>query len=290
MEIGALVSPLLTGVTLGMIYVVMAIGLTFILGMLDIPNFAHGALFALGAYLTFTIMRVIPSFWVGLLVAPLLVAIIGMAIEMGGVRLLYKAGLYPQLLLLFAVSLVIREVIILIWGTVGFSIMPPDLLGGAVNLGVTYYPTYRLFIILFAGLIVVGVWLFLERTRYGAIIRAGIENKEMVNALGINIQRLFTYTFGLGAGLAGIGGALILPLRGTNTDMGTDILPTCFVVVVVGGMGNFPGAIVAGLLIGISQGVIVYFWPSASLVSMFFVMTLILLIRPQGLFGEEGRK
>jgi branched-chain amino acid transport system permease protein len=180
--------------------------------------------------------------------------------------------------------------IILVWSPVGVSVVPPKLFAGAVNLGVTYYPTYRLFLILFAGAIVLGVWLFLERTTYGAIIRAGIENKEMVSAIGVNVHRLFTLTFGLGAGLAGLGGALILPLRGTNPDMGVDILPTCFVVVVVGGMGNFPGAIVAGLLIGISQSVIVYFWPAASMVSIFLVMTAVLLIRPMGLFGVEGRR
>ncbi|MBW2147864.1 MAG: branched-chain amino acid ABC transporter permease [Deltaproteobacteria bacterium] len=290
MDIGVLLTPVLTGITLGMAYVVMAVGLTFILGMLDIPNFAHGAFYALGAYLTFTVMQVVPSFWVGLVVAPVLVAGVAMASELWGIRPLYAAGLYPQLLFTFALSLVIRELIILIWSPVGMSVIPPKLLAGAVDLGVTYYPTYRLFLIFFAGAIVLGVWLFLERTKYGAIIRAGIENKEMVSALGINIHRLFTFVFGLGAGLAGLGGALILPLRGTNPDMGLDILPTCFVVVVVGGMGNFPGAIVAGLLIGISQSVIVYFLPQASMVSIFVVMAVVLLIRPQGLFGEEGRK
>ncbi|MFQ6672384.1 MAG: branched-chain amino acid ABC transporter permease [Candidatus Tectimicrobiota bacterium] len=290
MDIGVLVTPLLTGITLGMVYVIMAVGLTFILGMLDIPNFAHGALYALGAYLAFTVMQVVPNFWVALVVAPLLVAAVGMATELWGIRALYGAGLYPQLLFTFALSLVIRELIILIWSPVGMSTMPPELLRGAVNLGVTYYPTYRLFLMLFAGGIVLAVWLFLERTKFGAIIRAGIENKEMVSALGINVHRLFTFTFGLGAGLAGLGGALIFPLRGTNPDMGLDILTTCFVVVVVGGMGNFPGAIVAGLFIGVSQSAIVYFWPRASMVSIFFVMAVVLLLRPQGFFGEEGRK
>lgn len=290
MDIGVLLTPVLTGITLGMAYVIMAVGLTFILGMMDIPNFAHGALYALGAYFAFTVMHLFSSFWVALLVAPVLVAAVAMAIELWGLRRLYGAGLYPQLLFLFAVSLVIRELIILIWSPVGMSVIPPKMLAGAVNLGVTYYPTYRLFLIFFAGAIVLGVWLFLERTRYGAIIRAGIENKEMVSAIGINVHRLFTFTFGFGAGLAGLGGALILPLRGTNPDMGLDILPTCFVVVVVGGMGNFPGAIVAGLLIGLSQSMTVYFWPQASMVSIFVVMALVLIIRPQGLFGEEGRK
>ena len=290
MDIGVLITPLLTGITLGMAYVIMAVGLTFILGMMDIPNFAHGALYALGAYFTFTIMDLVSSFWLGLLIAPFLVAVVAMVCELWGIRRLYSAGLYPQLLFLFAVSLVLRELIIIVWSPVGMSVVPPKLLAGAVNLGVTYYPTYRLFLIFFAGAIVFGVWLFLERTKYGAIIRAGIEKKEMVSALGIDVHRLFTLTFGFGAGLAGLGGALILPLRGTNPDMGSDILPTCFVVVVVGGMGNFPGAIVAGLLIGISQSVIVYFWPQASMVSIFIVMAVILLLRPQGLFGEEGRK
>ena len=290
MTLEIFVTSLLTGISLGMVYVIMAVGLSIILGMMDIPNFAHGVLYQLGAYSTFAVMAVVPSFTVALLVVPLVVAVVGLAAESLGLRRIYASGLYPQLLFLYAFSLVLRETIIIIWGTAGMSIMPPKILQGTVDLGITEYPVYRLFLIVFAAFIVWAVWLFLTKTRYGAIVRAGIENKEMVSALGINVQRLFSFIFALGAGLAGLGGALITPLRGTNADMGTDILPVCFVVVVIGGLGNFQGAIVAGLLVGLTQNFIVWFWPAASLVSIFFLMAAVLVVRPQGLFGEEGRK
>ena len=290
MNLDIFATSLLTGISLGMVYVMMAVGLSIILGMMDIPNFAHGVMYQLGAYTTFAVLAVIPSFTVALLLVPVVVAVVGLLTEYFGLRRLYASGLYPQLLFLFAFSLVLRETIIIIWGSAGMSLMPPAILQGTIDLGVTEYPVYRLFIIVFAALIVWAVWLFLSKTKYGAIVRAGIENKEMVSALGINVQRLFTFIFALGAGLAGLGGALISPLRGTNTDMGIDILPIAFVVVVIGGLGNFQGAIVAGLLVGITQNLIVWFWPAASLVSIFFLMALVLLIRPQGLFGMEGRK
>ena len=290
MTLEIFVTSLLTGISLGMVYVIMAVGLSIILGMMDIPNFAHGVLYQLGAYSTFAVMAVVPSFTVALLVVPLVVAVVGLAAESLGLRRIYASGLYPQLLFLYAFSLVLRETIIIIWGTAGMSIMPPKILQGTVDLGITEYPVYRLFLIVFAAFIVWAVWLFLTKTRYGAIVRAGIENKEMVSALGINVQRLFSFIFALGAGLAGLGGALITPLRGTNADMGTDILPVCFVVVVIGGLGNFQGAIVAGLLVGLTQNFIVWFWPAASLVSIFFLMAAVIVVRPQGLFGEEGRK
>ncbi len=290
MTLEIFVTSLLTGISLGMVYVIMAVGLSIILGMMDIPNFAHGVLYQLGAYTTFAVMAFIPSFTVALLVVPLVVAVVGLAAESLGLRRIYASGLYPQLLFLYAFSLVLRETIIIIWGTAGMSIMPPKILQGTVDLGITEYPVYRLFLIVFAAFIVWAVWLFLTKTRYGAIVRAGIENKEMVSALGINVQRLFSFIFALGAGLAGLGGALITPLRGTNADMGTDILPVCFVVVVIGGLGNFQGAIVAGLLVGLTQNFIVWFWPAASLVSIFFLMAAVIVVRPQGLFGEEGRK
>lgn len=290
MNLEIFATSMLTGISQGMVYVIMAVGLSIILGMMDIPNFAHGVLYQLGAYSTFAVMAVVPSFTVALLVAPLLVAVVGLAAESLGLRRIYASGLFPQLLFLYAFSLVLRETIIIIWGTAGMSIMPPQILQGTVDLGITDYPLYRLFLIVFAAFIVWTVWLFLTKTRYGAIVRAGIENKEMVSALGINVQRLFSFIFALGAGLAGLGGALITPLRGTNADMGTDILPVCFVVVVIGGLGNFQGAIVAGLLVGITQTFFVWFWPAASLVSIFFLMAAVLVVRPQGLFGEEGRK
>jgi branched-chain amino acid transport system permease protein len=154
-----------------------------------------------------------------------------------------------------------------------------------VDLGLTIYPKYRLFVMVMAGLLVLGAWLFFEKTRYGAIMRAGIENREMVSLLGIDVHRLFTAAFGLGAYLAGIAGALTAPIRGLNPFMGVDMLGIAFVVVALGGLGNLPGAIVAGLMIGVAQSLVALVWTEASVAVIFAVMAVVLLVRPQGLFG-----
>ncbi len=287
MEVSAsqVLGQLLNGIVTGMLYAMVGIGLSLILGILDIPNFAHGALFALGAYLLLSIVNVVPNFWAGLLIAPLAVAAVGVAIEYSGVRRLYAAGPDYILLFTFALSLIIQELIIVIWGPIGKSMLPPAALAGSMNLGIAVYPKYRLFLMGVAALVILGVWLFLDRTRYGAILRAGIENKEMVSVLGIDVYKVFTATFCLGAWLAGLAGALVVPIRGLTPLMGVDILGIAFVVVVLGGMGNLPGTVAAGLIIGVAQSLIALVWPAASVVVVFTVMATILLVRPQGLFG-----
>src|SRR3954449_4767129 len=206
-----------------MLYALMGLGLSLITGVLNIPNFAHGALFAIGAYFLVSVVGVLGNFWLGLFIAPLGVALLGLAIEWAGVRRLYSAGHDYQLLFTFGLALILNELIIVIWGPVGISHLPPAILRGGVDLGFTFYPKYRLFVMVMAGLLVVATWLFLEKTRYGAIMRAGIENKEMVSLLGIYIHRLFTASFAIGAYLAGIAGALtptpptVLPGRFGNS-------------------------------------------------------------------------
>jgi branched-chain amino acid transport system permease protein len=217
--------------------------------------------------------------------APLGVLLLGVVIEYGGIRPLYKAGHDYQLLLTFGLSLILTESIILVWGPVGMSQLPPAELRGGVNLGITYYPKYRLFVMLAAGFLVVLSWFVLEKTRYGAIMRAGIEDKEVVSLLGIDIHRLFTVAFGVGAYLAGIAGALTAPIRGLSPSMGVDMLGIAFVVVALGGLGNLLGAIAAGLIVGIAQGLVALVWPEASVAVIFAVMAAVLLVRPQGLFG-----
>jgi branched-chain amino acid transport system permease protein len=165
------------------------------------------------------------------------------------------------------------------------SQLPPPVLRGGVDLGITFYPKYRLFVMVAAGLLVLGTWLFLEKTRYGAIMRAGIEDKEMVSLLGIDIHRLFTAAFALGCAMAGLAGALTAPIRGLNPWMGVDMLGIAFVVVALAGLGNLLGSIVAGLLVGVAQSLVALFWPEASVAVIFAVMAAILLVRPQGLFG-----
>jgi branched-chain amino acid transport system permease protein len=280
-----LFSQVLNGVVTGMLYALMGIGLSIVTGILNIPNFAHGALFAIGAYLIFSVIQVVGNFWIALFVAPLGVAALGLLVEFAGIRPLYKAGHDYQLLFTFGLSLILTEGIIVVWGPVGFSQLPPPLLRGGVDLGITFYPKYRLFVMAMAGLLVLGSWLFVEKTRYGAIMRAGIEDKEMVSLLGIDVHRLFTATFGLGAYLAGIAGALTAPIRGLNPFMGVDMLGIAFVVVALGGLGNLPGAIVAGVVVGLAQSLVALVWPEASVAVIFAVMAAVLLVRPQGLFG-----
>jgi branched-chain amino acid transport system permease protein len=280
-----LLGQILNGIATGMLYALMGLGLALIAGILNIPNFAHGALFAVGAYLTVTAINAVGNFWVALILAPLGVALLGLLIEYAGIRRLYAAGHDYQLLFTFGLSLILAEGIIVIWGPVGISQLPPDILRGGVDLGFTFYPKYRLFVMVVAGLLVVATWLFLEKTRYGAIMRAGIENKEMVSLLGIDIQRLFTVAFALGAYLAGIAGALTAPIRGLSPGMGVDMLGIAFVVVALGGMGNILGAIAAGLLIGIAQAIVAAYWIEASVVVIYLVMAAVLVFRPQGLFG-----
>src|SRR3954466_287725 len=280
-----LLSQILNGIATGMLYALMGLGLSLITGVLNIPNFAHGALFAVGAYLLVSVVGLLGNFWLGLLVAPLGVALLGLLIEWAGVRRLYAAGHDYQLLLTFGLALILNELIIVIWGPVGISHLPPALLRGGVDLGFTFYPKYRLFVMVMAGLLVVATWLFLKKTRYGALLRAGIEKKEMVSLLGIDIHRLFTAAFAIGAYLAGIAGALTAPIRGLSPGMGVDMLGIAFVVVALGGLGNLLGAIAAGLLIGIAQALVAAYWTEASTVVIYAVMAAVLLVRPQGLFG-----
>jgi branched-chain amino acid transport system permease protein len=280
-----LLGQILNGIATGMLYALMGLGLSLITGVLNIPNFAHGALFAVGAYLLVSFVQVFGNFWVGLIVAPLGVALLGLIIEYAGIRRLYAAGHDYQLLFTFGLSLILAEGIILIWGPVGISHLPPAMLRGGVDLGFTFYPKYRLFVMVTAGFLVLLTWLFLEKTKYGAIMRAGIENKEMVSLLGIDIHWLFTAAFAIGAYLAGIAGALIAPIRGLSPGMGVDMLGIAFVVVALGGLGNLLGAIAAGLLIGVAQAIVAAYWTEASTAVIYAVMAAVLLVRPQGLFG-----
>jgi len=283
--LSAFLGQVLNGIATGMLYALMGLGLSLVTGVLNIPNFAHGALFAIGAYLLASAANLMGNFWLALVIAPLGAALLGLAIEYLGIRRLYAAGHDYQLLFTFGLALILSEAIILVWGPVGYSHLPPPILRGGVDLGFTFYPKYRLFVMVAAGLLVLGTWLFLEKTRYGAIMRAGIENKEMVSLLGIDVHKLFTAAFALGAYLAGIAGALTAPIRGLSPGMGVDMLGIAFVVVALGGLGNLLGAIAAGLLIGVAQAIVAAHWTEASSVVIYAVMAAVLLVRPQGLFG-----
>jgi len=286
MNISLLAGAVLNGMVTGMLYALMGVGLSLILGLLNIPNFAHGVLYALGAYVMISGAKAF-GFLGGLLTAIVAVAMLGAAIEYFGVRRLYRVHPDYILLLSFGLSLILTESIILVWGPVGITFQPPALLTGAIDLGVTAYPKYRLVVMVVTTVLVLGCYLFVTRTRYGAIIRAGIEDKEMAAALGINIRRVFTLTFAAGTGLAGLGGALMSPVRGLLPTMGIDILPFAFVVVVLGGLGSLPGAILAGLLVGVVQSLMTAIWAPGADASVFALMTLGIIARPQGLLGQR---
>lgn len=281
---------LINGLTSGLLYGLIAFGLTFIQGMLNIPNFAHGAIFAAGAYIAFTVYSASQSFWLGAVAAFLIAGILGILIERGLVRKLYRGQAedeHYQLLLLFAVAMVLQELIIVIWGASGQSVLPPSNLLGAVELGSIFYPKYRLFIFALTAILFFVTWLVIEKTKLGATIRASIENREMVQILGIDVRWVYALSFGFGSALAGLGGALSLPIMGVQPFIGFDIIALSFVIVALGGLGNLYGTVAAGLLIGLTQEFATAFSPIASWVAVYAVMATVLIIRPMGLFGSR---
>ena len=280
---------LFNGLILGSIYVILSLGLTIIFGMLGIINFAHGAFYMFGAFVAYSIIAyLIPNFWVALILGPIALALFGAAWEAFILRRLYNLPPLYIMLFTFGLMLVLQDFIRMVFGAAGVPFSTPASLDGAINLGFMVYPKYRLFLILITALVSFGVWLFLSKTRLGAIIRAGTDNSTMVDALGINISRIFTLVFGLGIGLAGLAGVLAAPLQNVSHLMGVDVLVDCFVVVVIGGMGSISGSIVGGLIVGeiIALGVMV--WPPMAHTLIYIFMAAFLLIRPRGLFGREA--
>ena len=289
MNLQFVVMQLFNGLILGSIYVILSLGLTIIFGMLGIINFAHGAFYMFGAFGAYTIIAyLIPNFWVALILGPISLALFGAAWEAFILRRLYNLPPLYIMLFTFGLMLVLQDFIRMVFGAAGVPFRTPDSLDGAINLGFMIYPKYRLFLILITALVSFGVWLFLSKTRLGAIIRAGTDNSIMVDALGINISRIFTLVFGLGIGLAGLAGVLAAPLQNVSHLMGVDVLVDCFVVVVIGGMGSISGSIVGGLIVGeiIALGVMV--WPPMAHTLIYIFMAAFLLIRPRGLFGREA--
>jgi branched-chain amino acid transport system permease protein len=251
-------------------------------------NFAHGSLYMLGAYFGFFLLGLTGSFWAALAGAPLLVGAVGVVVERFLIRRLYGRSVDDPLLLTFGLSLVLVESVRLVWGKIGLTLDPPRALAGAVNLGFMTFPVYRLFVISLTLLVLLALWLFLERTNVGLVIRAGSRDPLMVRALGIDLGRIWLLVFGIGTALAGLAGILAGPMRGVYAEMGVTIIIESFVVVVVGGMGSLLGAIVAGILIGEVVSLTTFFAPKLAEIMVFIVMAAVLLVRPSGLFGEAG--
>lgn len=279
---------LFTGLALGAVYVLLSVGLSLIFGMLTVVNFAHGAFYMLGGYVGVTLAARGVNFWVSLALVPLAVGAIGLAVERTLIRPLYGRGIDYPLLLTFGLGYMMVEGVRILFGTTGYPFETPEALQGAVDIGIGYFPAYRLFVIAATAVVLAGLWLFLERTSFGLIIRAGARDPQIVRVLGVDVSRVWLIVFGLGTGLAGLGGLLAAPLQGVTPEMGATILAEAFVVTVVGGMGSLLGAVVAGLLVGVVVSLTSLVAPEMAKVSIFVLMAAVLLLRPQGFFGRAG--
>jgi len=274
------------GIGIGMIYFLLAVGLSIVFGLLRFVNFAHGAFYVLGAYACYQLMQLGLNFWLALIVGPVVVGLCAWLVERLLLRKVYDLPHEFHILFTLGLAMAIQELVILYWGPVGFNVAPPDSLKGVVMWGSFIYPKYRVFLILFTAVLAVAIWLLLERTRLGSIVRAGSESPEMVTLLRINVYKIFGLTFALGAWTAGLAGVLAAPLRGVEPFMGIEALAVAFVVVVVGGMGSFSGALLGGLLVGIVQSVMTTLWPQGASLMIYVAMALVLLLRPDGLMGR----
>ena len=286
MDTELILMQLFSGVALGAILVITALGLSIIFGMLGVVNFAHGALFMVGAYAGLWVASLTGSFWWGLLVAPIMIGVFGMAIEYVLIRPLYGRSIDDPLLLTFGLSYVLVEGVRIVFGSDGIPFPTPSSLTGVVDLGVGFFPIYRIFVVGIVFFVVVLLWLGLEKTKFGLIVRAGARDPTMMKVLGVDISKVWLLVFGLGVGLASLGGVLSGPMRSVNPEMGALVLAEAFVVTVIGGLGSLVGSIVAGLLVGIVISMTALFAPEMATIVMFALMAIVLLIRPQGLFGK----
>lgn len=285
--LSTVLEAIIYGISLGMIYLLISLGLTLIFGLMDVINFAHGALVTLGAYLGLTAWNASGSYWLSLVAVAVLVGLLGAGIERGLVKKLYDVDHIFQLLLTFGLALIIEGLLIIQYGEGNQQLNPPAFTEGSpVPFGPALIPRYRLFIILFTILVVAVVWLTIQRTRLGLVIKAGIQDRERTLLLGIRLGRINMLVFAVGAGLAAIGGFLAGPLLGVAPNLGTSLLITSFAIVIIGGLGNIRGTIVAALLLGIVYNLSLFFYPPIANAIIFIVMGGVLVLKPEGLFGE----
>ena len=282
------IDQLVNGVTLGMLYILVALGLNIILGLMGVINFSHGSFFMLGAYLMFTFVPMV-GFWAAILIAAALVGLLGMVFEALLVRPLYRRLPEYTLLLTFGTALIFTQITRARWGDDAVRVEIPSYFANAVQIGNYELPFYRdVFLVLLTIVILTAVWLLLNKTNIGLIIRAGTRDAEMVKVLGINMPAMFTLVFGIGSLMAGLAGALAAPLYAVQPSLSSQWIILTFVIVIVGGIGSFWGAIVGGLLIGVLSSLMSLLWPPAVDVTGYVLMLIILLVRPRGLFGVEG--
>jgi branched-chain amino acid transport system permease protein len=302
----ALLGQLMLGLVNGSFYAMLSLGLAVIFGLLGVVNFAHGAMYMLGAYVAWLGLDGVDlthvqagsqvlnlgirfhfDFWTALLVGPLVVGLVGVVVEKLLLKRLYKLDPLYGLLLTFGLALIVQGVFLQFYGSSGQSYDTPEALSGALDLGFMILPKYRGFVILASLVVCFGTWFLIERTRLGALLRAGTENPSLVQAFGVNVPLMVTLTYAGGAALAGLAGVLAAPVIQVTPLMGSNLIIVVFAVVVIGGMGSIIGSIVTGLVLGVLEGLTRVFYPEASNVVVFFIMAIVLMIRPAGLFGKE---
>ena len=266
----------------------LGVGLTLIFGIMRIVNFAHGALYMLGAFVGYSLTRWFGSYWIALLGAPLLVGVLGVAFECGVLRKLYRRDAEAFLMVTFGLALVLGEAIRLTWGSDALQVPAPRLLAGVVFLLDEPFPTYRIFLATAGVVVAVAIWQFLERTRLGLLIRATSQNADMAHALGVDVNRVRSGVFGIGCGLAALGGVLAAPLVTASLGMAATVIIDAFVIVIIGGMGSFPGSLIGALLVAFVQVFGNYFFPDFALAFMYLIMLTVLVVRPGGLLGKEA--
>lgn len=286
--INALYGQLVVGLVNGCFYAMLSLGLSIIFGMLDIVNFAHGAFYMSGAVLTWIALTQFGiSYWTSLLVVPIVLALAGALIERAFLRRLYRVDPIYGLLLTFGLALVIEGLLRFKYGVSGLPYSIPDRLQGAFNLGFMYLPQYRAWVVASTLSVCMITWVIIEKTSLGAYLRAATENPALVGAFGINVPAMTTITYAVGVGLAGLAGVLAAPATQISPLMGSNVIIVVFAVVVIGGMGSILGSIITGVGLGLIEGLTKVFYPQASSTMVFFIMAIVLLVRPAGLFGRE---
>lgn len=284
-----LLEQVVNGLVLGGYYLLIALGLSLIFSVGGVVNLAHGAFYALGAYLAVTLTQYL-GFGAAVVVSPILVALLGILFERFILRRFYTADPILSLLVTFGLAMVAEQLIRIIWGASPLSQTMPPSLKGAIFIGDFLFSRYRLTLLGIVVIILIGIWLLLHKTAFGRVVRAGIQRPDMVAALGIRLQPYMTAIVMLGVGMAAVGGALFAPITIVHPAMGAEIITVAFVVVVIGGLGSFWGVIIAALLVGVVRGVTIHFAPAAGEASIYILMFLVLLLRPRGLLGERIEK
>ncbi|MDO5652496.1 MAG: branched-chain amino acid ABC transporter permease [Brachymonas sp.] len=286
--LSGILSQLLLGLVNGSFYAMLSLGLAVIFGLLNVINFAHGAMFMLGAMLAWMGLNYLGlNYWVMLLLAPVVVGAFGIVVEKLFLRHLYKLDHLYGLLLTFGLTLLIEGAMRALYGVSGQPYSTPDVLRGATNLGFMVLPNYRAWVVVASLAVCFATWYMIEKTRLGALLRAATENAKLVEAFGVNVPLLVTLTYGFGVALAAIAGVLAAPVILVTPLMGSNLIIVVFAVVVIGGMGSIMGSIITGLLLGVIEGLTKVFYPQASSIVVFVIMVLVLMFRPSGLFGKE---